>query len=377
MGHQRAVHQRLAGTNEGARVDAEVLAVRDEVLAFDARLALDDDGALAAALLAEDFHDAVDFGDDRRVLGLAGLEDFGHPRQAAGDVLRAGDLARRLGQQRAGRDPVAFLDLDVGLFGQVVEVEDLAAVVFQHDLRVQVALVLGDDLALVAAGVLLDADRLALDDVLVADLAADFGQDGDAVRVPLAEHRARRNLLVLLDQQIGAGGDFVLLQLAALRVQQEHFAVAGQDDVLALVVADDLHAGELDDAALLGLDFAFLDGAGRGAADVERPHRQLRARLADALGADDAHRHALLHQRAGGEVHAVAAGADAQRRVAGHRAADLDLLQAHGLDLPRDLHGDQFVFADHTSSVMGLTMFARLTRPLIESARLTSTFSPR
>jgi len=30
-----------------------------------------------------------------------------------------------------------------------------------------------------------------------------------------------------------------------------------------------------------------------------------------------------------------------------------------------------------TSSVMGLTMLARLTRPLIESARLTSSFSPR
>ena len=99
----------------------------DEVLAFDAALAADDDGPLAAALLAEQLHDAVDLGDDGRVLGLAGLEDFRHAGQAAGDVLRAGHLARRLGQQRAGRDLLAFLDLDVGLFRQVVEVEDLAA----------------------------------------------------------------------------------------------------------------------------------------------------------------------------------------------------------------------------------------------------------
>ena len=98
--------------------------------------------------------------------------------------------------------------------------------------------------------------------------------------------------------------------------------------------------------ALLGADFAFFDGAGGGAADVERPHRQLRARLADALGADDADGHALLDQRAGREVHAVAQGADAQRGVAGHRAADLDLFQAHRLDLPRHVHRDQFVFAD-------------------------------
>ena len=128
VGHQRPVHQRLARPDERARVDPQVLAVRDEVFAFDAGFALDDDGAFAAAFFAEDFHDAVDFGDDGGVLGLAGLEDFRHPRQTAGDVLRAGDLAGRLGQQRAGRDRAAFLDLDVGLFGQVVEVENLAAV---------------------------------------------------------------------------------------------------------------------------------------------------------------------------------------------------------------------------------------------------------
>ena len=110
-----------------AGVHAEVLAVRHEVLALDAAFAADDDRPLAAALLAEHFDDAVDLGHDGRVLRLAGLEDFGHARQTAGDVLRAGDFAGRLGQQRAGRDGLAFVDFDVGLFGQVVDVEDLAA----------------------------------------------------------------------------------------------------------------------------------------------------------------------------------------------------------------------------------------------------------
>ena len=36
----------------------------------------------------------------------------------------------------------------------------------------------------------LDPHRLALDDVLVADDAADLGEDRHDVRVPLAEHRA-------------------------------------------------------------------------------------------------------------------------------------------------------------------------------------------
>jgi hypothetical protein len=42
------------------------------------------------------------------------------------------------------------------------------------------------------------------------------------------------------------------------------------------------------------------------AAGVERPHRQLRARLADRLGGDDADRLARRDHLAGGEVAAVA-----------------------------------------------------------------------
>ena len=83
------------------------------------------------------------------------------------------------------------LDLDAGLLGDVVEVEDLALGVLDDDLRVQVALVLHDRAAGVAGGVVLDPHRLALDDVLEADLAADLGEDRDVVRVPLAEHLRR------------------------------------------------------------------------------------------------------------------------------------------------------------------------------------------
>ena len=104
MRHQRTVDQRLAGADEVAGVHAQVLAVGNEVLALDAAFAADDDGPLAAALFAQQLDRAVDLGDDGRVLWLAGLEDFGHPGQTAGDVLRAGDFARRFGQQRAGGD---------------------------------------------------------------------------------------------------------------------------------------------------------------------------------------------------------------------------------------------------------------------------------
>jgi hypothetical protein len=118
----------------------------------------------------------------------------------AGNVLRAGHLARRLGQQRAGRNRLAFRHFDVRSLGHVVEVENFATGILEHHLRVQVALVFGDDHADVAAGVLFQADGFAFDDVLVADLAADFRQDRDAVRVPLAEDRAGLDFPVLLDQ---------------------------------------------------------------------------------------------------------------------------------------------------------------------------------
>ena len=79
-------------------------------------------------------------------------------------------------------------------------------------------------------------------------------------------------------------------------------------------LVDEVDADVLDLAVALGLDVLLLDAAGGDAADVEGPHRELGARLADRLGGDDADGHALLDELAGGQVHAVAAPADAQRR---------------------------------------------------------------
>ena len=50
----------FAGPHEVAGVNAKVLAVRDKVFAFDAAFAADDNGPLAAALLAQQLDGAVD-----------------------------------------------------------------------------------------------------------------------------------------------------------------------------------------------------------------------------------------------------------------------------------------------------------------------------
>ena len=122
--------------------------------------------------------------------------------------------------------------------------------VLDDDLRVQVALVLHDRPALVRRRRVASrpAERLALDDVLVADLAADLGEDRDVVRVPLAE-RSGRGLTFWPSSTsiVGAVGDVVLLELAALGVEDLDLAVARQGDLLALAsLIDDVDADELD-----------------------------------------------------------------------------------------------------------------------------------
>src|SRR5262249_4818324 len=108
-----AIHQRFAGADEVALVDADVLALGDEVFARLADLRRDDHLALALGVLAER-HDAVDLGHHRELLRLAGLEQLGHARQAAGDVLRLGGLARDLRDDVARGHRLAFDDVQVG-----------------------------------------------------------------------------------------------------------------------------------------------------------------------------------------------------------------------------------------------------------------------
>src|SRR5690606_21325738 len=93
--------------------------------------------------------------------------------------------------------------------------------------------------------------------------------------------------------------------------------------------------------ALLGLHVAH-------ATDVERAHRELRARPADRLRGDDAHRLADVDEVAAGQIAPVAPRTDAAQRLAGEDRADLHLLDA-GLFHPAHarLVEDVALVADH------------------------------
>ena len=75
---------------------------------------LDGDPPLVLEVLAE-VHMAGDLGDDRVVLGTPRLEELGHPRQTAGDVLGLGALARDTRDDVAGAQRLAVLDREDGV----------------------------------------------------------------------------------------------------------------------------------------------------------------------------------------------------------------------------------------------------------------------
>src|SRR5436190_7476675 len=66
---------------------------------------------------------------------------------------------------------------------------------------------------------------------------------------------------------------------------------------------------------------------------MEGPHRQLRARLADRLGGDDADRLPDIDRGSAREITSVALAANALLRRAHERGADLHALKADLLDL--------------------------------------------
>ena len=82
--------------------------MRDQVLAFDTRFATDNDRPFATLFLAQNFHDAVNLGDNGRVFRLASFEDFCDARQTTGDVLGTGSFARRFGYQRPRGNEFSF-----------------------------------------------------------------------------------------------------------------------------------------------------------------------------------------------------------------------------------------------------------------------------
>ena len=197
-----------------------------------------------------------------------------------------------------------------------------------------------------------------------------LGQDERVEGVPLGEGLAGLDLAALGDEDLGAVGHLVVLDLAAAVVEDGDVGVPVDDDGRPVLVDDGLEVVELEDALVLGLELGFLGAAHGDAADVERPHGQLGAGLADRLGGDDAAGLAELDHLARGRAPPVAELADAALGFAGQDGADLDPFDAQVLEFLGDLLGDLRRSCRRSSRPeSGLTTRSRATRPTIRSMK--------
>src|SRR4029077_12301712 len=124
----------------------------------------------------------------------------------------------------------------------------------------------------------------------------DVRENGKRVRIPLGETIAAFYARAFIDLQPRAIDDAIGRTFLALRVHDHRLHVATHRDQLTVGVLDDVAVHDLDLAVIAGLDLG-LAGDLRCAADVERAHRELRARLADRLRGDHADRLADIDRR--------------------------------------------------------------------------------
>src|SRR5690348_6795014 len=338
---ERTIHQRLAGPHALAFLHVDVDAARHRVLLLRAVVGHHVDLALALADFAE-ADQAINFADDRGFARLAGLEQFHHAGQTAGDVLGFGGFARDLGQHVAGEHAVAVLHHEVRTGGHEVA---LAALALDHDGRLAFLIRrIGDHQARQAGDLVhFFVQRQAFLQVLELHRAADFGEDGEGVRIPLHHHLAELDRVAFLHLQLGTVDHGVALFLAGFVVHDGDKTVAVHHHQVADLGLHRLQVDEAHHAGVLGFEARLLGDAGSRAADVEGTHGELRSRLADGLRGDDAGSLAQFHQASGSQVAPVAGDANAALGFAGEHGADLHPLDARRLNGSRQLFRDLLV----------------------------------
>ena len=254
------------------------------------------DGHLAQHLAHDDLDVLVA---DRHALGSVHLLDLGD--QEALDGVHALDLEQLLRVERALGQRVTGLD--------DVAVGHAQARRVRHRVLADVDLldVEGQRVALLRDPA--DGRRLDLDEILAL---ARTGQQ-----------LALGHLVAVRDEDLVLRGELEgrVVGLAMRDAHRDRLVAGGRRHLDGAVDLghDRLALGDARLEELLDARQALGDVLAGDAAGVERPHRQLRARLADRLGRDDADRLADVDEVAGGQVAAVAHPAHAVARGAGER----------------------------------------------------------
>src|SRR5262249_49494220 len=133
---------------------------------------------------------------------------------------------------------------------------------------------------------------------------------------------------------------------ATLVVVHANRAVLVQYDPAPIECLHGAQITELHRAVVLRLNDRLLKCLAGRSSDVERPHRQLRPRLANGLRGDNTDRFTELDEVTGGEVATVTLLAHAPSAFACKHRPDLQLLDTDALQIGGDLLVDVLVCLD-------------------------------
>ena len=296
----RPVHERLARADAVAFLNVHVHAARQRVLARLGALVGDHENLAQALDDAAVAHGAVDFRDDGRLARLARFEQLDHARQTARDVLGLRRLARNLREHVAGGAPHRCWPPS--------SARSTACGTCAAPCRRRATISIAGCFFSSGESTMMSRDRPVISSTsswtvtlsmmsLKRTDAAGFGEDRERVRIPLDEDLALLDVLAVAHLEARAVDDRVALADDALVVHDVDRPAAVHDDERLAASASFCsrpstaeQAVEPDRALVPRLERGLLGDARRRAADVERPHRQLRAGLANRLRRDDADR---------------------------------------------------------------------------------------
>src|SRR6185369_9389457 len=172
------------------------------------------------------------------------------------------------------------------------------------------------------------------DEIAELHHTADLGQDRRREWIPFGHDLTCVDTATVGRLEHRAVQQAVMLALATGVVHDHEFAVAIHDHDAAVLLLGQLGVLEVHGAFSARLERGLLDLAARcRATDVERTHRELRARFADRLSGDDANRLADVDAVTAGQVAPVAQRTHAAARLAGEHRADDDFFDTRVLDL--------------------------------------------
>ena len=361
---ERPVDEGFTSANVFAFLNVDVDAARDGVFlgslaifAFDVDLA-HTLGNFAVA------NSAIDFGNDGRILGLAGFEEFNNARETTGDVLGLGGLARNLREHVSSLYFIAILDHQVSTGRHEVLLADLTGRIADQDSRLMlfVAGRQGND-ELRQTGNFIDLlfNGEAWTKIVELHRAGSFGKDGESERIPFGKDLAMVYGFAIDNAEASAVDDVVAFFLALLFIEDDDETGTIHSDASTAATFDMAQVNESDDAIVLGFESGTLADAGRRTTDVESTHGELRAGFADGLSGDDADRFAEFDHAARGEIAAIAQGANTATRFAGEHGTNANAFDTGSLNLIGELFGDFLVDFDDNSAFEILDAFQRNT----------------